>query len=99
MSGSLKKIGFDANDKSRVKLVRPSDIMTVDPIIQECFNRDRFVWGDNPPLRWAVDNTQRVRSGVKNKTGVDTGNYVYSKIRAKEPKKRYVYGAGGRYVR
>ena len=85
MSDSLKKIGFDAKDKNRVQLVRPSDIMTVDPIMQECFNRDRFVWGDNPPLRWAVNNTQRVRSGVKNKTGVDTGNYVYSKI---EPKSR-----------
>lgn len=85
MSESLRKIGFDANDKERVKLVRPSDIMMIEPVIQECFNRDRFVWGDCPPLRWAVNNTQRVRSGVRNKSGVDTGNYIYAKI---EPKSR-----------
>lgn len=39
ISDSLRKIGFDAADKSRVKLVRPSDIMQVEPVIQECFDR------------------------------------------------------------
>ena len=59
--------------------------MRIEPIIQDCFNRNLFTWGDNLPLRWAVNNTQRVKSGVRNKTGVDTGNYVYGKI---EPKSR-----------
>lgn len=84
VSESFKKIGFDANDKSRVKLVRPSDIMQVEPVIQECFDRGLFAWGDNPCLRWAVNNTKRVRSSKK--LGVDTGNFIYAKIEAKSRK-------------
>ena len=80
---AMRGIGFDAKDKTRVKLVRPSDIMQVDPVIQECFDRDLFTWGDNPPLRWSVNNTKRVRSGRK--AGTDTGNFYYAKI---EPKSR-----------
>ena len=83
VSESFKRIGFDANDKSRVKLVRPSDIMTVDPVIQECFDRDYFNWGDCPPLRWAVSNTKRVLSSKR--IGVATGNFIYAKV---EPKSR-----------
>ena len=84
VSESLKKIGFDANDKSRVKLVRPSDIMRLEPLIQECFDRQQFTWGDCPPLRWAVNNTKRVRSSRQ--AGVDTGNFIYAKIEAKSRK-------------
>lgn len=84
VSESFRKIGFDANDKSRVKLVRPSDIMQVEPVIQECFDRGLFSWGDNPCLRWAVNNTKRVRSSKK--LGVDTGNFIYAKIEAKSRK-------------
>lgn len=81
---SMRKIGFDATDKSRVKLVRPSDIMQVEPVIQECFDRGMFTWGDNPCLRWAVNNTKRIRSSKK--LGVDTGNFIYAKIEAKSRK-------------
>lgn len=84
LSDSLKKIGFDADDKNRVKLIRPSDIMQIDPVIQECFDRENFHWGDNPCLRWAVNNTKRVRSSKK--MGVDTGNYIYAKIEGKSRK-------------
>lgn len=84
VSESMKRIGFDASDKSRVRLVRPSDIMQTEPIIQECFDRGLFVWGDCPPLRWAVSNTKRVRSSKK--IGVDTGNYIYAKIEGKSRK-------------
>lgn len=84
ISDSLRKIGFDAADKSRVKLVRPSDIMQVEPVIQACFDRGLFAWGDNPPLRWAVNNTKRVRSSKR--LGVDTGNYIYAKIEGKSRK-------------
>ena len=83
VSDAMRRIGFDARDKNRVKLVRPSDIMQVDPVIQECFDRDLFTWGDNPPLRWAVNNTKRVRSGQR--AGTNTGNFYYAKI---EPKSR-----------
>lgn len=84
VSESMKKIGFDAGDKKRVKLVRPSDIMMVDPVIQECFDRKLFTWGDQPHLRWAVNNTKRVRSSKK--MGVDTGNFIYAKIEGKSRK-------------
>ena len=83
VSDAMRRIGFDARDKNRVKLVRPSDIMQVDPVIQECFDRDLFTWGDNPPLRWGVNNTKRVRSGQR--AGTNTGNFYYAKI---EPKSR-----------
>lgn len=84
LSDEMKKIGFDANDKSRVKLIRPSDIMSTDPVIQACFDRGLFAWGDNPCLRWAVNNTKRVRSSRK--IGSDTGNFYYAKIEAKSRK-------------
>lgn len=83
VSNSMKKIGFDAQDKERVKLVRPSDIMKIEPVIQETFDRGDFVWGDNPVLRWGCNNTKRVKSGRS--FGVDTGNFIYAKI---EPKSR-----------
>lgn len=85
LSESLKKIGFNANERKNVKLVRPTDVMKVEPIIQECFNRELFYWADNPCLRWAVQNTKRVKAGARIKSSVDTGNFVYSKI---EPKAR-----------
>ena len=84
VSEAFREIGFDAADKTRVKLVRPSDIMAVEPTIQECFNRQTFIWGDNPCLRWAVNNTKRIRRGKKD--GTDTGNFYYGKIEAKSRK-------------
>lgn len=84
ISDALKKIGFDANDKKRVKLVRPGDIMQVEPVIQNCFDRNLFIWGDQPHLRWAVNNTKRVRSSRQ--LGAETGNFFYAKIEAKSRK-------------
>lgn len=84
MADALKKIGFDAADKTRVKLIRPSDIMKIDPVVQDCFDRRLFVWGDNPALRWAVNNTKRVRASRAQ--GADTGNFYYAKIEAKSRK-------------
>lgn len=84
LADALRGIGFDAKDKDRVHLTRPSDIMRTDPVIQECFNRELFHWGNFPHLRWAVNNTKRVRSSKK--LGVDTGNFIYAKIEAKSRK-------------
>lgn len=84
ISEAMREIGWDAKDKDKVKLVRPSDIMQVEPLIQECFDREYFHWGDYPPLRWAVNNTKRVRSSKK--AGSDTGNYYYAKIEGKSRK-------------
>ena len=83
VSSEFQRIGFDPKDKSMVKLVRPSDIMQIEPVIQNCFDRNLFYWGNNPCLRWAVNNTKRVKSSKK--IGSDTGNFYYAKI---EPKSR-----------
>lgn len=84
VSNAMKKIGFDPENRKNVKLVRPSDIMKVEPVIQECFNRGLFTWGDVPPLRWAVNNTKRVRASRAQ--GSETGNFYYAKIEAKSRK-------------
>jgi len=84
LSNALAKIGFDAKERKNVYLVRPSDIMRVQPVIASCFDNQRFTWGNNPALRWAVNNTKLVRSGRKE--GTDTGNFYYAKIEAKSRK-------------
>ena len=84
LAEEMARLGFDSRDKNRVKLVRPSDIMQADTVIQQCFNEGRFHWGDNAVLRWAVNNTKRVPSSRK--VGSDTGNYYYAKIEAKSRK-------------
>lgn len=83
-SNSLRQIGFDAKDNKNVKLVQPSDIMKVVPVIESVFTKQQFTWGDNPPLRWAANNTKLVRSSRK--IGSDTGNFYYAKIEAKSRK-------------
>ena len=84
LADSMKAIGFDVSDKKRTKRIRPSDIMQTDPVIQHCFDRGLFCWGNVPPLRWAVNNTKRVRFGRKQ--GEDIGNFIYAKIEAKSRK-------------
>lgn len=85
VSDALKDIGFNWKEKKNIKLVRPSDIMIVSPVIESCFNKQLFVWGDNPLMRWYTNNTKMVRTGI-NKT---TGNMTYGKI---EPKSRKTDG-------
>ena len=84
VSESLRQIGFDPENKKNVRLVRPSDIMKTDPVIQYCFNNELFSWGDVPHLRWAVNNTKRMRSSRS--IGFETGNFVYAKIEGKSRK-------------
>lgn len=84
LARSLKDIGFDVKERKNVKLVRPSDIMAVVPVIDSCFANQYFVWGDNPPLRWATNNTKKIAAGRKQ--GTDTGNFYYGKIEAKSRK-------------
>jgi phage terminase large subunit-like protein len=85
VAASLKKIGFDAKENKNVKLVRPNDIYKVQKVIDSCFTRHLFTWGDYPPLRWAVNNTKLLSAGKKE--GTETGNYYYGKI---EPKSRKI---------
>jgi len=76
-SKSLKAIGFDAAENKNVKLVRPSDIMKVQPVIESAFNNRNFVWGEQPILRWCCNNAKLLRN--------TSGNMYYGKI---EPKSR-----------
>ena len=84
VSDAMIGAGWDARDKNRVKLVRPSDIMKVEPVIQRCFDAELFSWGDYPPLRWATNNAKRIPAsrGI----GSDTGNFYFGKIEAKSRK-------------
>lgn len=84
MKKALSGIGFDAAERKNVYLVHPSDIMKIQPVIDSCFNKRLFTWGDAPSLRWATNNTKLVRSGRKE--GTDTGNFYYAKIEAKSRK-------------
>lgn len=79
----LIKIGFAA-EFDNLLLVRPSDIMQVQPVIDSCFNNRYFVWGDCPPLRWATNNTKLERRGRRE--GADTGNFYYAKIESRSRK-------------
>ncbi len=84
-SSELKRIGFDPKKRKNVKLVRPSDIMQVHPVVESCFVKQFFTWGDNPVLRWATNNTKSIPAGKKK--GEDTGNYYYGKIEARVEKR------------
>ena len=87
MARMLSGLGFDKEHKN-LKLVRPSDIMKVAPIIDSCFANNWYTWGDAPELRWATNNTKMIRSGRKIGSAADSdvGNYVYGKIEAKSRK-------------
>lgn len=85
MREALEKIGFDPKERKNVRLIRPSDIMKIQPsVIASCFVKHLFSWGDCPPLRWATNNTKLVRSGKAE--GTDTGNFYYAKIEGKSRK-------------
>lgn len=77
MNNALKEIGFDGEDKARVKLVRPSDVMLIVNNITSAFNLKQIVWGNDPLMRWATWNA-KLEPRANN-------NYVYGKI---EPKSR-----------
>lgn len=84
MSEALKEIGYDTKIRKNLKLVRPSDIAKINPIIDSCFANEYFYWGNNPVLRWATNNTKVVPFGKKKED--EMGNFVYAKIEAKSRK-------------
>lgn len=83
LSDSLSKIGF-SSERKNIKLVSQMDILKIVPVIDSCFVNKYFVWGDNPPLRWATNNTKLIPYGKK--AGADKGSFVYAKIEAKSRK-------------
>lgn len=80
LSKALREVGYDARDKA-VKLVRPSDIMLVQPKINSLFVSNRIIWGDDPMMRWYTGNA-KLEPAPNN-------NFKYGKI---EPKSRKTDG-------
>lgn len=80
LSRALADIGFEAKEK-KVKMVRPSDIMLVQPKISSWFIGNKIIWGDDPLMRWFTNNT-KLEPAPNN-------NFKYGKI---EPKSRKTDG-------
>lgn len=83
MSDALGKIGFSVEQKN-LKLVSRMDIMRIVPVVESCFVNGYYHWGENPPLRWAVNNAKLIPYGRQK--GQDQGSFVYGKIEAKSRK-------------
>ena len=75
---SLANIGFDVDDSTVVKCVRPSDIMLAVGPITTAFNFHKIVWGDDPLIRWACWNACLEPR--------PNNNYIYGKKEAKSRK-------------
>lgn len=77
MSKALAEYGFLADKDGKIKIVRPSDEMQLIPTLTSLFNNNRIAVGDDPLMRWCINNSKRVTSSA--------GNMTYGKI---EPKSR-----------
>jgi len=83
LAKALNNLGFSYENKN-IKLIRLSDIMKVVPVVDSAFVSQSFIWGDDPVLRWATNNTKLIKMGKRQ--GQDLGNYVYGKIESKTRK-------------
>lgn len=75
---ALARVGFTYENKN-IKLVRPSDKIKAEPIIDSAFRNHNIVYGDSAIMRWYTNNTKKVKSKKY-------GNYEYQKIEAKSRK-------------
>lgn len=78
MKNALAKLGISYENKN-IKLVRPSDKIKVEPIIDSAFRNHNIVYGNSSIMRWYTNNTKKVKSKKY-------GNYEYQKIEAKSRK-------------
>ena len=79
MRRALKEIGFDtATPGKRLYLCHKSGEMKIAPVVESMFAQHQVIWGDNPLMRWAVNNTKMERDKT-------SGNLSFGKI---EPKSR-----------
>jgi phage terminase large subunit-like protein len=83
LAKSLKAVGFDCDKDgaNNIKLIRPSNQMLIYPIINSEFANHNVVWGDNPLMRWYINNAC-LKSEAHD-------NYSFGKI---EPKSRKTDG-------
>ena len=78
----LGEIGFDSDRKTgNMQMIRPLQIASVSPVIESWFRTGVLRWGDIALMRWAANNTKRVRMAAAGASG----NYKYDKI---EPRSR-----------
>ena len=68
---ALREVGFDAQNKGNVKLIKPLNIIDAAPIINTIFLEHKLIVGDVPIWRWYVNNTKRIEKN---------GNITYGKI-------------------
>lgn len=78
MKTALERLGISYENKN-IKLIRPSDKIKVEPIIDSAFRNHNIVYGDSSIMRWYTNNTKKVKSKKY-------GNYEYQKIEAKSRK-------------
>lgn len=74
----LATVGFSYENEN-IKLIRPSDKIKIEPIIDSAFRNHNVVYGDSPIMRWYTNNTKKVKTKKY-------GNYEYQKIEAKSRK-------------
>ena len=78
MKKSLERIGFSYENKN-IKLIRPSDKIKIEPVIDSAFTNHNIIFGDSMIMRWYTRNTKKVISKKY-------GNYEYRKIEEKSRK-------------
>lgn len=78
LKAALARVGYSYENKN-IKLVRPSDKIKIEPIIDSGFRNRNIVYGDSAIMRWYTNNTKKVKSKKY-------GNYEYQKIEAKSRK-------------
>lgn len=75
MTKALESVGFEAYNRKNVKLVRPSDIQEVFPIINSMFINHTLVFGDVPIMRWYTNNVKKVQRGINWEYGKQEARY------------------------
>lgn len=79
----LESIGLEYDRKDgNITLVRPLQIVSVSPVIESWFRTGAIRWGEIPLMRWAANNTKRVRMKAEGASG----NYKYDKIEGRSRK-------------
>ena len=71
----LEVLGLDSSLRGadqQVYVVRPSDIMKVEPVIDSAFANGLVAWGESPLMRWCANNAKLVPAA--------NNNYKYGKI-------------------
>lgn len=82
LSKYLRAAGFDTDKKKgNVKLTYLPEQSMIAPAVTRIFSKHQIIWGDNPLMRWYVNNAKQC---VDNK-----GNITFGKI---EPKSRKTDG-------